>query len=172
MRLAILVLLVTLLALPAFAIYVPADGTAVTVPVTTGWYNLCASGTFFFSYPFFPEEYADAEWEHSSAGNWTETRNYYYHLSVNGSFSEWKGLLPDGTYEEHAFSPTHVYKQVVYAENELTFSIWDSYYADNTGGLNVTIEPVPEPASLLALGGAVGLLGIIFRKKRGGSNVG
>ena len=166
MKLTILVvILISLLAVPAFAIYVPSDGTTVVAQVATGLYDIYASGTFFFSYPGHLGEYADAEWSRHMTGEWTEewaTNNN--DLSVNGTFWDWKGLLPDGTYAEHAFSDAHIYKLRVYVENEFRFAIYDTNYNDNVGGLDVRIEAVPEPSSLLALGTLISP--IVFLKWR------
>lgn len=177
MKVTTLVLLVTLLAVaPAFALYVPADGTTVIVPTAIGWYDINVFGTFSFGGPGSPSALADAEWI-CIAGTWTENytagSNDLCDLAVNETLLDWQGKVPTGEYLPHSFSPEHRYRARVYAESELRLRVYDLIYSRNVGRLMVEIQSTetqsafPEPSGLIALGGGLaGLVGIIKKHKQ------
>jgi len=163
------VLLVSVLAMPVLAVYVPSDNTIVTVPVASGWYNIYSQGVFIFGSTY-PWAYADAEWVQIYENQWSEYSYDGYpdhstELSINGNFFDWEGQLADGSYAVHIYSENHNYRVNLYTPGGLDFWIYDGYYVDNIGGLEVTIEAVPEPSSLIALGALLTPL-LAFRRKR------
>lgn len=180
MKLTVLaMILAILLVSPAFAIYVPSDGSVVHIDVDTpGIYYVYVSGTFQWGGGDISHSLlADAEWltnifndkdhwEESCIWQGFSTADDLCDLKINNEFIDWFGLGAGGNYEKHSFSPYHKYFTMIDIDKSIDMLIYDTVhgYEDNQGGLEISIVPVPEPSSVFALG--AGLLGFIRFKGR------
>jgi hypothetical protein len=89
---------------------------------------------------------------------WTEADD----LRVNGQSINWLGTVDGENFLPHTFSPSHVYRYYVFgADLPVDFFIYDGYYPDNSGSLQVNITPEPATICLLSLGG----LAVLRRRK-------
>lgn len=165
-----LLALTTLAALAASssAFLVNSDGSVVTINVSPGTYRVFASGQYSYDYHY-GWSIADPEWMMLSDNAWHEyspldPSQKICDLSINETFFDWRGLQPGGEYLAHSYSATHEYMVEVYLSGETQFQIYDPlYWTDNSGSLEVTLTPVPEPATMSVLG--LGLLAFIKRRR-------
>lgn len=80
------------------------------------------------------------------------------------------GLGPVAAPHRPAYEPSHIYHfviQVPQLAGQLAFGVADGDYEDNGGAYLVSVwsvTPVPLPASLWLLGGAVGILTVLRRR--------
>ncbi len=138
---------------PVEELFVSAESSDITtsaVTLTSGrTYVVEVSGTYSFGNR--PDFVADAEWTHRNdaftdsplaAHGWTLGENTYptvypavaLDLQIDGQNIDWG-----------AFNEGHLYKTIVEGDGTpLDFSIYDSYYGDNTGGLDVAIYDVTD----------------------------
>ena len=125
-------------------------------------YLIEASGT----YSGYPGVTEDAEWAcipWMYGGGWVEypdlDQGYpaaWADLLINSQGYDWMGTSDGVNFAPHVYSPSHVYQLYFLGTGDpINLAVLDNNYSDNTGSLQVSIEPVPEPAtlSLLALGG-------------------
>jgi hypothetical protein len=121
-------------------------------PLTAGTqYLIEASGVFDYTYSGAQQDAAFYNFA-SPAG--------CYNLLVGGQMAAWQGTTDGITFAINTYSPTHIYHYSLVGQGaSVPFVIYDTTYADNSGQLQVSITPVPEPAtlSLLALGSLVSL---------------
>lgn len=157
------------LATSSFAFLVNSDGTITFVNVDPGMYRVFAIGQY--SYDFhYDWSIADPEWMMLSDYAWHEytpldPTEKICDLSVNEAFFDWRGLQQGGEYVAHSFSATHEYMIETYLDGETRFQIYDPlYWTDNSGYLEVTLSPVPEPATIGILGFGLALIAKRRRK--------
>jgi hypothetical protein len=144
------------------------DGTHVqSQPLTVGVdYTVEATGAYYY-YTGQPPKQEDALWYQSNGTDWdTEAPSLWLdHQSVG-----WLGTTDGSTFLAHTYSPTHVYRDYVIGTGQpVDFVIMDSYYGDNSGGLQVTITStsVPEPATVsLLITALLGLGAVLFVRRR------
>ena len=154
-----------------------ADGAWTPVLESGQEYKFAATGTYYFS----PGEPSDAEW--SLVGGDTDWKEVFVHgtaendvldIVVDGISVDWLGSTDGVNWAPHVFSPDHSYVYY-YTGNGQPVHLWIAdqtpygreYYSDNSGGLNVEIEVVPEPSSVLTLlCGLAGLGSMGWRRRK------
>ena len=146
---------------------------------------LCCQGTYSFGQGN-PSVWADAEWCFTNgilAEYWPFPKPDYYgtsdetndvlDLCVNECAVPWLGTTDGLVWTSHTYSPTHEYRFFYTGTGDsVKLHIADSRpftpldeTDTNAGYLTVTIIPVPEPSSILALSWGVGLLGVAWRRR-------
>ncbi len=177
-------LIACLVALVAFGVTPVSAGTLTTlwIPATSAdgaWtpvlqsdqeYKFVATGTYYFNVS--RSEPSDAEWSLAwGTEEWSEVFKYgtpeedVLDIVLDGLSVDWLGSTDGTNWAPHTFSPDHTYVYY-YTGNGQPVHLWiadqtpydGDYYDDNSGGLTVEIEVVPEPSGLVAL--VCGLSGV------------
>ncbi len=113
---------------------------AYSPPLVSGiLYDIHVEGDYEHAYA---GQRADAEWHQIYAdGEWEESAGDPTHdLLVDGVEYDWWGLAA-GVYAPHQLSPDHDYRLCYLGDGvPIQFNIYDVYYGDNSGELQVTIS--------------------------------
>jgi len=156
--------------------FVPSNGSVVTssVPLQSGkTYLVEAAGTWLFDVRVPQQSLADARWlSDNDWATWVDTR---VNTNLYNPIGLWLGTSNDSVWGD--FNPSHVYTTTVLGGGTpVSFHIYDEFpnsnlkaYADNSGGLSVSIfAPVPEP-TFYASAALMAYFSLMRRRERVGT---
>lgn len=130
-------------------------------------YRFVATGYFRYAFTT-PAESADAAWK----WNWDQGWVKQLFVQINSDpTTAWLGSADGSTWGEDAYSPSHTYRyETVGSGAKAMVSFVDTYYLDNSGGLDVALyrgDAVPEPAPCaLALACLASCAVLTLRRRR------